>query len=140
MSAVAAPRDPWLLQLVPNGDGTDRRSVTWTLPIRTVSESNQREHWAARARRRRKQRKDVHLLVGIMLRAEGLRAPCTVTLTRIAPRALDSDNLQGACKAIRDGVADALGVDDGDPRIRWEYGQRRGGAKAYGVEIRVERG
>lgn len=43
----------------------------------------------------------------------------------------------------RDGVADALGVDDRDPRVEWVYGQRRGSAKdatlalGYGVSIEI---
>jgi hypothetical protein len=49
-----------------------------------------------------------------------------VTITRIAPRELDSDNLASCAKGIRDGVADALRVDDGDERIRWTYKQERG--------------
>jgi hypothetical protein len=58
-----------------------------------------------------------------------------VRLTRIGPRKLDSDNVAGACKATRDGVADWLGVDDGDEsRVRWVYAQERG---AYGVRVEV---
>lgn len=57
-----------------------------------------------------------------------------VTLTRVGPRTLDTDNLAGALKGVRDGVADALGIDDGDPRITWCYDQRKG---TYGVQIDV---
>jgi len=35
-------------------------------------------------------------------------------------------------------VADALGIDDRDPRVDWRYAQRRGAAKEYAVEIRIE--
>ena len=49
-----------------------------------------------------------------------------VELVRVSPRKLDSDNLQGALKAVRDGVADALGLDDGSARYRWEYSQLKG--------------
>jgi hypothetical protein len=39
---------------------------------------------------------------------------------------LDShDNLRAALKPIVDQVAVWLGVDDADPRVTWEYGQRR---------------
>ena len=44
-------------------------------------------------------------------------------MTRCAPRRLDSDNLASACKNARDGIAAALGVDDGDERIEWRYEQ-----------------
>lgn len=110
-----------------------------TIPIRTVSETNQREHWASRHRRRREQRQTVALVVGAHLRVVGLEVPCIVTLTRIAPRSLDGDNLQGALKAVRDGVADALGVDDSDPRISWGYAQRRGAKKQHAVHVRIVR-
>lgn len=81
----------------------------------------------------------------MIARAEVRRALCgsrmrpqgqTITLTRLAPRSLDTDNLQRALKAIRDGVADALGVDDGDARLRWRYAQEQ--ARDYGVRISVE--
>jgi hypothetical protein len=113
--------------------------TTIEVPVRTVSESNARGHWAGKARRAKEQRG----LVAIMLRAK-VRAsakflgPLVVTLTRIAPRVLDDDNLRGALKACRDGVADWLGVDDRDPRVEWRYGQRRGAAKAYAVEVAIE--
>lgn len=51
--------------------------------------------------------------------------PVVVTLTRVAPRALDDDNLAYSFKAIRDGVADGLGVRDNDPRVSWRYEQRK---------------
>lgn len=65
--------------------------------------------------------------------------PVVVTITRVAPRALDDDNLAYAAKAIRDGIADALGVRDNDPRVSWRYEQRKPerGCKPA-VEIRVE--
>jgi hypothetical protein len=57
---------------------------------------------------------------------------------RLTGRALDGDNLQRALKAVRDGVADALGIDDGDSRIEWQYGQRRGGKGEYAVEVTIQ--
>lgn len=61
--------------------------------------------------------------------------PCAVTLTRVAPsNGLDSDNLQGGLKAVRDELAVWLGVDDRDPRVEWKYAQRRG---AWGVEVSI---
>jgi hypothetical protein len=62
-----------------------------------------------------------------------------VTITRIAPCELDDDNLAGSAKAVRDGVADWLGVDDRTKRsgVVWKYEQARDG-RAYGVGIRIE--
>lgn len=107
------------------------------LPIRTVSESNMREHWAPKAKRAKWQRNVVALAVRPRLAGMLDRVPCVVTLTRIAPRALDDDNLARSFKAIRDQVAAELGVDDRDARVVWRYAQRRGGKGAYGVEIVV---
>lgn len=61
--------------------------------------------------------------------------PCIIQITRIAPRALDSDNMVASAKSVRDGVADWLGVDDGSPLIDWRYAQERGKPKTYGVRI-----
>ena len=69
--------------------------------------------------------------------SSGLELPLTVVLTRVAPRRLDGDNLQSGFKAGRDGVADWLGVDDGNGLIDWQYAQRAAGPKVYKVEIEV---
>ncbi|MDB5297798.1 MAG: Bcep22 hypothetical protein [Phycisphaerales bacterium] len=73
------------------------------------------------------------LTVRGLIRIVGL--PCVVTLTRIGPRELDGDNLQGAFKAVRDMVALELGVDDADPRVTWEYAQEP--RRDHAVRIRV---
>ncbi len=103
-----------------------------TVPLRLVSEANLREHWATRARRRRQHRSVVALSLRAHARPE---LPAVITLTRLAPRRLDTDNLAAACKAARDGVADWLGVDDGDARIEWRCEQRSAGAGVYGLEV-----
>ena len=61
----------------------------------------------------------------------------TITLTRIGIRKLDGDNLQRSFKSTRDGVADALGIDDGSDRIEWKYAQEKG---KYGVKVTIELG
>lgn len=109
------------------------------IPIRTYSTLNQRTHWAVRARRTKAERAAVRLcLLGVRpLRAD---EAATVELVRIAPRVLDDDNLRGALKGTRDQVALMLGLpDDRDPRVRWVYGQRRGGVGEYAVAITVAR-
>lgn len=64
--------------------------------------------------------------------------PCIIYLTRIAPsNGLDGDNLQGALKPVRDGVADYLQVDDGSPLVTWEYAQERGPKGEYAVRIEI---
>jgi hypothetical protein len=111
------------------------------IPVRTVSESNARDHHRARARRVRQQRGLARLLVSAGFTRPALplaEAPAVVvTLTRIAPRDLDDDNLRGALKAIRDGIADWLGVTDRNPRVVWRYGQERGAVRFYAVRVDV---
>ena len=53
-----------------------------------------------------------------------------VSLVGHRRRKLDDDNFVGACKHLRDAIAASLGLDDGDPRLRWEYGQH----ETHGVE------
>lgn len=65
--------------------------------------------------------------------------PCKVLVRRVAPsNGLDPhDGLPQALKSIVDGLADALCLaNDRDPRVTWEYDQRRG---PYGVEVEIRR-
>lgn len=105
------------------------------VPIRIESTPNLREHWTARAKRAGKHRADVHVAMRAAKMPHDL--PCVVTLTRIAPRTLDGDNLQAGCKAARDAVALFLCADDADPRIEWKYAQAKGGPKEYALRIEV---
>ena len=99
-----------------------------TIPIKTVSVANKSEHWAKRAKRTKLHRQTA----AAMLRSYGMPGDIwrtsfpirwTITLIRIGGRRLDDDNLRAALKACRDGVADWLGIDDGDNRLVWQYGQ-----------------
>jgi len=104
------------------------------LPIRIESEANGRGHWAAKAGRAKRQREQMQLLIP-KHKLPGL--PCAVTLTRIAPRRLDGDNLQSGFKAVRDGIADRMGIKDNDPRVTWAYDQRRGAPNQYACRIDI---
>lgn len=105
------------------------------LPIRTGRGQNSREHWAVRARRVRAERATAAMVVRAARNGRA-ELPQVVTLVRLAPgRGLDDDNLSGALKAVRDGVADALGIDDRDARVRWMYDQRRVKRGEWGVLI-----
>lgn len=114
--------------------------IVVTLPLRTVSEANRRDHWRVKAKRAQEQRSVTRMAV--LPRTRNLIPAidwtlCTVLLVRTGPRFLDGDNLCGALKGVRDGVADALGVQDNDPRVTWAYGQDRGPA---GVRISISGG
>ena len=106
-------------------------SLRVEMPLRLAGGSNARLHWAKRARIVKAERKAGFLLAP----RSGWMLPCVITLTRIGPRRLDSDNLAAIFKALRDGIADRLEVDDGDPRVTWRYAQERG---KYGVRVEFE--
>ena len=46
-----------------------------------------------------------------------------ITITSYRRKLLDDDNLIAGAKACRDSIAASCGVDDADPRLRWEYRQ-----------------
>jgi|GEM_PF-292933 len=75
---------------------------------------NARVHWAKKSKAAKKYRTECFLLA----KKAGIAAPqsgeITFALEFVAPdrRKRDDDNLLASCKAMRDGVADALGIDD----------------------------
>lgn len=86
------------------------------------STANLREHHMSRANRAKCQRKTAATECA---RAKRVPMPLTVMLTRLGKQRLDDDNLAHAFKAVRDGVADALGIKDNDPRVQWLYAQEK---------------
>jgi hypothetical protein len=109
------------------------------VPIRIVSESNLREHWSEKSRRHNQHKWRIFAAID-QFQSE-IALPCVITLTRIAPRLLDDDNLRGALKHARDTIADFLipglakGRADGDPRLKFEYGQEKGKPREYALKI-----
>lgn len=109
--------------------------------MRLESEANKRGHWTKGAKRAASTRGAVTMAMRCRAMVPGLTLDkgVAVTITRIAPRPLDDDNNARACKAVRDGIADWLGIDDRDERVSWRYEQRKDQrAHYYGVEIRIE--
>lgn len=50
--------------------------------------------------------------------------PCVVvSIISCRHRILDSDNFIAGAKSLRDAIADALTLDDADPRVIWQYEQ-----------------
>lgn len=62
-----------------------------------------------------------------------------ITIIAFRPRCLDDDNsISGGTKALRDAIAATLGCDDGDKRLRWQYGQVQTNGEP-GCLVRIER-
>lgn len=108
----------------------------YLIPGKTPNPVNgSHQHWAVKGARRKKLRRDANYLT-----PRRMRVPCVVVMTRLSPGELDDDNLRPALKSIRDGIADALGVDDRDPAVRWEYAQARCKRGDEGVRVRIING
>lgn len=114
-----------------------RDELVLVLPLRTRNPLNgSQAGYYAKARARKRER----TLVALALRPQlaGLALPVRVLVTRIAPRELDAwDGLGAALKGCIDGVADAFGVRDDDPRLAIEVAQRRGQPREYAVEVHI---
>jgi hypothetical protein len=87
-------------------------------PMYLPNPSNTREHVMARARRAKRQRDGAATLAYVLIGKQygsraGLPPRVLVTLTRYGTRPMDSDGLVASLKHVRDGVADAVGIDDG---------------------------
>jgi len=126
---------------------TQIRHVVYLDHVRTVTEKNTGGHWRVKARRAKDQRYTVFVWLQHLLgRRCPVTLPCTITLTRVAPRSLDpQDNLPSALSHVTDGVSDYLAGryltgQDRQPGLTWQYAQRRGKPGEYGVEIVVEEG
>lgn len=65
--------------------------------------------------------------------------PCVVTLTRYSAGKMDTDGLAASQKGIRDGIADALGVNDGGPFVEWQYEQASCPKGVFGVRVRIDK-
>lgn len=105
--------------------------MKYSVPITLPSLLNLRVHWREMKGIKRQQRFAVKICMRDAVIPPG---PLVVTITRVGPRKLDDDNLQGACKYVRDQIADIVGVDDGSPHYTWIYKQQTG---RYGVEIEI---
>jgi hypothetical protein len=114
-----------------------------TIPVKIESSLNLREHWRVRANRNTSHRAAAFFALQGLTFAPSERMqllPCVITMTRIAPRELDDDNLAGGFKSVRDGIADWFGIDDADKRLRFQCKQEKGAPKFYAARIEIERG
>lgn len=122
--------------------------LEFIVPIRIESANVMRDrHWAIRKRKTDAQHEAVYWAYREAIGPTGelfaskpfsKNRPLKITLTRIAPRALDDDNSIAGLKATRDMVAEIVGSDDGDESLTWVYKQQKGKPKEYAVQIRIE--
>jgi len=132
--------------LAPEGECAVARTViTFDIGIQLVSVANLREHWAKRADRNKRHRAAAYRATAYKLasiqswaRPLDVSKPMTITITRIAPRKLDSDNLASSAKAVRDGIADGLGIDDGSELVTWCYEQMKRFPREYRCQVQIE--
>ncbi len=108
------------------------------VPITLRSTLNSREHWSVRHKRTKTERE----ATAFLLRFEAPQRPALPVVVTLARhfrhpgKPMDDDNLAGAFKAVRDQVAEWLGVDDADPRVSWHYSQQKGDSDF--IQIRME--
>lgn len=111
-----------------------------SIPLRTTTGLNAREHFRVRARRVAAEKELVRLFLSQRrkLRRGPADLPLLVTLTRTSPASKlpDDDNLAGGLKAVRDAVGEWLGTGDApDAPVSWRCRTERG---PWAVQIRIE--
>ena len=108
-----------------------------------ASEANLSEHWSVKRKRHETQRFLVRSSFNFNA-PESIPIPCTIRMTRIAPRQLDEDNLIASFKWIKDTIADFIvsglprGRADGNRKMTWHYSQQKRKPKEYALEIEIE--
>lgn len=108
------------------------------VPLRIYGEKNLAEHFHTKGKWTAAYREIARALTSSRFPSMPPAFPLTVTITRVAPRMLDGgDNDARACSALRDGIADALGINDKDSRVSWRYEQQRGEPKQYAVRVEI---
>lgn len=114
-------------------------ALEMTLPIKTVSEMNNRDHNLRRHSRFKKQAEELAVwwICLPMPPVHKLQYyfPLTITFTRMSRNTLDDDNLRSSLKGIRDQIAKLAGADDGSDKFVWKYEQAKG---KPGIMIRIE--
>lgn len=110
------------------------------IPIITVSEANNFEHWTLKHKRHKAQQS----LLAMFLKKHQviISLPCKIILTRLAPNTLDKhDNLPMSFKYIVDAICSIItgnfvsGKADSDERISIDYDQVL--SKEYGIRIEI---
>jgi hypothetical protein len=115
--------------------------IEFTLPIKTVNPTNNRQHWRTVYKRGVMEKRAAwSATVNARIESgEPLPVPAVITFTRIGAGSMDEDdNLRASIKHLKDGIALAFGIDDKDKRLEWQYAQEKAKRGVYGVRIRIE--
>ena len=114
-------------------------NYSFEFSIETFSEANKTDHWICKNQRRKTQKLQVWAVLHNS--SPSINPPCLIKLTRLSSRMMDSDNLVGAFKWIRDEIANYInpgkrpGMADSDTRIKWEYAQEKSKKRSIRIEI-----
>lgn len=111
------------------------RLVVGPIPVRLVSEANAHDGLKAKLGRKKAVKDAVRTALPRM--AVPFTLPVVVRITRVGGKQMDGDNLARACKNVRDVVAEWLGVDDADRRVKWVTKQRAGYESGVEIDIRT---
>lgn len=110
----------------------DAPFTVW-VPVHVKNRANGghgRSHWPV-TRERKRIRESTYYHVG----GSRPRLPTVVRLIRYGAGTMDEDGLLNSLKSVRDGVADAYGIKDNDPRISFEYDQQPAPQHCHGVRV-----
>ncbi len=106
--------------------------VSVDIPIKLPSLANSRLHWRAMSKLKKAQKEAV---ATFLCNLTPPPMPVKVAIIRYSPRQYDFDNYVGACKYVRDQIAEWMGVDDGSDKYEWVYEQRKGTIPFVRIEI-----
>lgn len=104
--------------------------------IKTVSEANQREHWAVKSKRKKAQQRDFSMI--FKSKRPNVPIPAKITFTRYSCQTMDADNLAGAFKHVQDQLCREIGIDDGDDRLTFVYSQERISKREHYFTVKME--
>lgn len=110
------------------------------IPIRIHSEANRREHWGVTNCRKTRQQTAVRACIGARKLPP---TPVRVTFTRYGTGTMDTDNMVGGFKHIRDAIATELGCGDSpDDPVEWVYAPqvktKRTDRPQYWCSVKIE--
>jgi hypothetical protein len=109
--------------------------ISFFIPLKTEGTNKQlRMNTFVRARRTKLEKE-----IAGLFPAWQLKPAVRILMTRLSSsgQLLDDDNLRGALKATRDGLALKLRINDATPLVKWDYAEERCERGKEGVRVEV---